>query len=188
MGGPGSGMKALTAPLHYTADELELALNILAMEGGRPTRTAELLASQGVKIPPQTLSDWKTRWADRYHDICTNLQEQRAERMAARAEDVAIRAAELELELLDQLAAQKGQLKAAETAGAIRNVTTTKTLNVEKVINPLRNRPSHITEIRNSDEILRALEAKVGNSIETTAEDITTTDPPLRVSVGEPQS
>jgi len=169
MGGPGSGMKALPSPRDYSPDTLELALNVLAMEGGRPRRTSELLATQGIHIPHQTLGDWKERWADRYHEICTNLQEQRAERMANAAEDVAIRAATLELELLDQLANQKSQLKPAETASAIRNVTTTKTLNVEKVINPLRNRPSHITEVRNADEILRALEAKLPKAIDTTA-------------------
>lgn len=169
MGGPGSGMKALDSPRDYSADTLELALNVLAMEGGRPRRASETLASQGITVHEKTLANWRDRWPDRYHEICTNLQAERADRMASRAEDVAIRAAELEIELLDQLASQKSQLKPAETAGAIRNVTTTKTLNVEKVINPLRNRPSHITEVRNADEILKALEAKTPRHINTTA-------------------
>lgn len=177
--------QSVTAPLKYSADELELALNILAMEGGRPTRASELLATQGLNVPKETLQHWKTRWADRYHQICDNLQDERAQRMAAQAEDVALRAAELELLLLEDLRNKRADLKAPELAGAVRNVTTTKTLNVEKVINPLRGRPSRITEVRDADEILKSLEAKLPKAITTTAEEVKTSETPTQVLVAQ---
>jgi hypothetical protein len=179
--------KSVTSPRKYTEDTLELALNVLAQNGGRPTYASAALAQQhGINIPHQTLSEWKHNYhPDRYDQICTALQDQRAERMAARAEDVALAATDLELLLLDDLRATRHNLKPAEVAGAVRNVTTTKTLNVEKVINPLRNRPSRITAIRSADEILKALEAKTHNTINSSAQLISTEIEPASVSVGE---
>lgn len=164
--------RSITAPRDYSADTLELALNVLAMEGGRPTRASELLAAQGIKIPKDTLQDWKKRHADRYSEIATELQDKRAERATAAAEDVLVACAALELEILEDIKTKRHELKPAELAAAGRNITTMKALNAEKIVNPGRNRPTHTSDARNVLEILKAINELLPNTPTTTAEEL----------------
>jgi hypothetical protein len=157
----------------HSMDTIELALNVLAIEGGRTQRAHEILAGQGIDVPKQTLSSWKLdSHADRYHQISTDVSLHRAERIANQAEEVALLAGQLERDLLKDLQAHRADLKPAEIAGAIRNVTTTKALNMDKVINPIRGRPSTITETRDANTLLESLAARLPPTIQGTAQEV----------------
>lgn len=181
-------MTAIIGPLEtrganagYTAEDIDSALTVVALYGGRTSLAAEALAEHGQPIPQQTLSRWKNHPDGRYDRVCTEVAPRIGERAAQLAEAVVLQASELEAELLKQIRDNRRDIKPSELAGALRNVTTTKALNMDKVVNPLRNRPSTITEHRDAHNILDELSNILG-TVNTTAEEITDTTPPHKTT------
>lgn len=145
----------------FTTEQIEQALWTLALHAGKPTAASEALKSQGLTISKQLLHDWQTeRHAERYEQIRQEAAHTIALKVAADAEQTMLQAGELERRILDQMqtALEAGELKPADLSGALRNVTTTKALNNDKISAPIRGRPSVITEHRSVDDIARKLE------------------------------
>lgn len=153
----------------YTAEDIDGALTVVALYAGRTQLAAEALAKHGTPIPQSTLDAWKHHPDGRYDRVCAEQAPRIGERAAQLAEAVVLQASELESELLDQMRAHKHDIKPSELAGALRNVTTTKALNMDKVVNPLRNRPSTITEHRDAHNILDSLVDMLPPAINSTA-------------------
>lgn len=174
------------APSEYTLEDTELALRTLALTGTRFEQALQLLKEHAHdhprlrKLPKSTLQYWaRKRHADRFEEIRTEVSRQVADRVANQAEEIALRAGELELELLEELQARKKGLESKDIASALRNVTTTKSLNIDKVASPLRERPTVIHQDRTADDILQALKALEPNLIiDSTAEEIPNTQQP----------
>ncbi len=158
----------------YPAETYVRGITAMILNGGNSWKAREMLLAQGHDIPARTLGYWKTLRADQYAQLQAELAPQMAERIAADAEAFIMQATEVEGLLLQELAAKRANLTANETAGALRNVTTAKTLNLDKIASPLRGRPSRVTEVRDVADILRSLENKLPKpAIDTTATEIT---------------
>lgn len=122
-------------------------------------RTSEDAAEQ-TGIPASTLREWKQDHPDLFDKLREDLEPQLVKRIAADAEMIVNRATAKELELLDAIDAS--QLSAKDAAGALRNVTTTKALNLDKVSSPLRERPSHVQHSQDIDGVVAKLWRMIG--------------------------
>lgn len=141
----------------YSPEDVDRGLLALAIHGAA-TRAATALEQQGHHIPERTLADWRTRHADRYHEIANQHARRVEDVIVQQARDAALMAGALEQDLMHRLATKAGELEAKDLANSVKNVTTTKGINVDKFLT-LTGRPNHVTEHRNADELLRKLDA-----------------------------
>jgi hypothetical protein len=150
----------------YTPTEVDRALSAAVFTGGNWTRAHELLVSYGDKAPSRdAIRQWATeKHADRYHELREELAPQVAKKVAAEAEALAFKLSEAEDLLAEQLiaAAQRGELPAKEISGALRNVSTSKALQMDKLSGPVRGRPTVIHGHADPSELLERLARKVG--------------------------
>lgn len=156
MGGKGSGALA-----KYPQEQIDYALAIVAIHAGRTQRAADALAAEGKPVPQGTLDYWKHHPDGRYDRVSKIVQDKIADKIATDAETTVLLAAELEREGLELLRGKMREMKAAELAGAVRNITTTKALNADKIIGPLRGRATQILEIRDANQIIASLQRKL---------------------------
>jgi hypothetical protein len=144
----------------YDTETIDRALWTIALHAGSANQASEALEAQGISIPRQTLHRWKTQQhPERYEEICKEASARLVERIAAEAEQFMLHASRVELKALERLEAQLDAGEVKDTASALRNITTAKALNNDKIASPLRGRPSIIHEHRNADAILRELAA-----------------------------
>lgn len=144
---------------NHDTETIERALLMIALHGGSPTQASQALRKQGVRISKQTLHDWKTaRYPERYQEICDEASSQLANRIAAEAEQFMVHASRVELKALRALEAdlEAGQIK--DVASALRNITTAKALNNDKIASPLRGRPTIIRQDKTAEEAIARLE------------------------------
>jgi hypothetical protein len=134
--------------------------------GGNWKKAKDLLQSYGDKAPADTtLAKWATEvYSDRYHELREELAPQVAKKIAAEAEALAFKLAEAEVLLAEQLvtAAENGELPAKELSGALRNLSTSKALQVDKLSSPLRGRPTVVHGHADPSELLAQLSRKLG--------------------------
>ncbi len=150
---------------NYTAPRIEEGLRALAMVSGNCEKASRLTG-----IPPKTLRNWRNdQHTERYAAIQAELQPTILADIAEHSEQLARRAAELEGELIEDLAANKGKLTPNETAGALRNVSTAKAINVDKAL-LLRGRPTSITATADVTELLKGLSSRFGAVVSTASE------------------
>lgn len=158
----------------FTEEQIETCLLELAVCSGRPRAAKERLAeAHGISIAEKTLAGWRDRiHAHRYQRICEEQEPKIKAAVIAKAEEVVAFAGELEMKALARLdrELEDESIPARDLAGALRNITTTKTLNQDKIASPLRGRPRQIVEHRSSGEILRRL-AEIG-VVDGTAEEL----------------
>jgi hypothetical protein len=152
----------------YTQAEIDKGLTLIAHCAGSAQHASEMSG-----IPMQTLYDWKTK---HHVELYRQIQEREGPKLEAlavnQAREIIVQAAELEKDLITQLAEQRYNLKAGEIAGALRNVTTTRGISVDKVLQ-LTGRPTVVTEHRSGDDILRSLKTKLpGLIVNGTAEEL----------------
>lgn len=151
-----------TPARRYTLEQKELALHTLALTGNRYEHACDLLRNhpEGFQVSRQLLHLWATQQLpDRYEEIRTQVSQQVAQRVANQAEQIAIAAGELELQLIEDLQAKHHDMDARDVATALRNLTTTKALNIDKIASPIRGRPTVIHSDRTAQDILNALKA-----------------------------
>lgn len=158
-----------------TIEDVEAALTLLARNGGNTALTHRQLEEAGQLIPQQTLHDWMSRrHVDRYREIQTQLAPQIEQAAINSAREIITVAAQKEAQLLEAL--DPSQLSAKDIAGALRNVTTTKALNIDKALLPLTGRPSSFSANLNPDDIAESL-AKKGLRISYDADATATEEP-----------
>lgn len=158
----------------FSEEEIELCLLELAVCSGRPMPASQRLKeAHGIKVARETLRQWRDgKHAHRYQRICEEQEPKIKAAVIAKAEEVVAFAHEVEMKALAQLDEEldNRSIPPRDLAGALRNITTTKTLNQDKIASPLRGRPPVIIEHRSSGEILRRL-AEIG-VVEGSAEEI----------------
>lgn len=173
---------AIQTRSNYDEETRERALHRLAINGGNCRRTSRELKAQGINISDKALGAWmNTRHRDRYMVIREETKETIAEHIAADAEQLAVQIAEAEQLALTATinAIQTGDLDPKELSGALRNLTTSKALQIDKIASPLRGRPTTIHEHRNPTEIIAKLnQLAPGLVIDSTAKDITDSNTP----------
>jgi hypothetical protein len=161
------------ARTRYDAGTVERALWALALNGGNGARTVDHLAAQGIHVPRTTILTWREVHADRYAKIQAEASDQLAEKIAADAEAFMVNAARVEALALEKLGEQieAGQVK--DVGSALRNVSTSKALNNDKIASPLRGRPSRIVEDRTPEQSFKRLAKLVpGLIVDSTAQEI----------------
>lgn len=155
----------------YTPEDVERALTQYALCGGNKKLASERLEQMGHPTPPQTIRDWALEYhADRYQEIRAELAPKINRRIQAEAEDLAFDLADLERKLSRKLRTQIEDMEPKDVANALRNATTSKSLNVDKIAGPLAGRPNVIVEHRSADDLLAKLE-RFG-VVEGTAEEV----------------
>lgn len=155
----------------YDTETVERALWALALHAGSPQQASEALAEQGISIAKQTLHRWKTQHAERYEQVRKEASSQIADRIASEAEAFMLAAAETERLALRKLHEQIENDQIKDVSSALRNITTSKALNNDKIASPLRGRPSVVVERRTADEALKRLE-RLAASVDSSAEEI----------------
>jgi hypothetical protein len=149
----------------YTDEEIERGLDAVAICSGNTRRAAALLKRQGLPIPRSTLRSWAAelhayRYQQIHHERLPAIYERIAERSEALAED----AADLEDQLLRQVKANAKGLRADQAAGALRNVSVAKAVNIDKA-SVIRGRPTEITAHADVSELLKGLTARFGSVV-----------------------
>lgn len=152
----------------YSQAEIDHALTALILNGGNAERTADELNGPCG----QTLLNWREKHSSRYQELQQTLAPRIADRIAAQAEELAVEIAQVEKQILEHLATKISDLDADKASAAIRNLSTSKALQLDKVSSPLRGRPTVIHETRTGDDLLRGLASKVGMAVDSTAEPI----------------
>ena len=129
----------------YSPEEIEYALTAVAAAGGSTKRAAKALEAEGRKVPESTLRLWRSDlYADRYREIEADELPKRYARLAERCEANAERLGVIEELLTDRLEAEASGLTPRDAAGALRNVSVAKAVNIDKA-SVIRGRPSEIT-------------------------------------------
>lgn len=166
----------------FTPEEIERALLALALKGGNTQRARDLLELDSTidRVPSKTaLHEWKHAHAERFNE----LRDQTRPKIEADAvRDYAVivaRTNELHLQGLEQTAATLHDLDAKDASAAVKNLAIAGGVAADKLL-VFTDRPNQITERRDPEQILRAIESIAG-----TAEDIT---PEALTSESEPSN
>jgi hypothetical protein len=149
----------------FTSTEIDKGLSAYILCGGSAHKAWELLQGYGGKVPArQTIDLWVERHSDRLHELREELHPQIAKKIAADAEGMALKLAQAEVAIAEKLvqALERDELPAKELSGALRNITTSKALQVDKLSSPLRGRPTVIHGSQDPAETLAALARKLG--------------------------
>jgi hypothetical protein len=157
----------------YTEEVHSEALMMLALCRGNAEEAHRRLKERGNRTPDaSTLSRWKIRDAERYEEIRTEISHKLVGEVANQAEQIMLEAGELELEIIARMRDELANLKPSDLSSALRNLSTTKALNNDKIASPIRGRPTVIHSDRTADEILRALKhLEPGLIVDGTAEE-----------------
>ena len=162
------------AGLHrkYTPEQVELALIAFLAYGNAEQASQHVQREHGFKPGGDLIRYWRDHAHQaRYMQLAAEHQDRIAATMAAESEEIARKAARLEHKLLDRLDRESDGLERKDLAGALRNVTTTRSLSIDKVASPLRGRPVIHEHRQTLGEIERRLVA--AGVIEGTAQEIT---------------
>jgi hypothetical protein len=150
----------------YSPAEIDKALSAYILCGDNAQQAHKLLVSYGDKNPPvsRSILNWTEWHADRLHELREELHPQIAKKIAADAEGMAIRLAQAEVQIAERLveALERDELPAKELSGALRNITTSKALQVDKLSSPLRGRPTVIHGSQDPADMLASLARKLG--------------------------
>lgn len=132
----------------YTEEQIDRALVEVALHGGNTRAAHRNLKAEGIDIPRATIQVWTTKTkTERYQQLRAELVPRIHAKIAADCEDTATEAARLERKMLAKLGDDFDQIAPRDQAGAIRNVSTVKAINVDKA-NLLRGQPTGIVEHR----------------------------------------
>jgi transposase-like protein len=141
----------------YSPEEIERGLTALILAGSSEA------ASQTCGIQATTLRDWKNTHRDRYDRIARDIEPQVVQRIAAEAENLALRIADREAAILRSMTdSDLAELKPAEKAATLRNLSTSKALQIDKLSSPLRERPSHVQHGNDAATLLASVARKLG--------------------------
>jgi len=170
---------------NYTSAEVTEGLTVLALCAGNSRRAERELEARGRRIPYKTLQAWKARiYATEYEDLCEREIPRQYAEIAQRCKDVALEASEVEMILLDRMRTEAQEIPARELAGAVRNVSTTKGINLTQA-GAADQRPTVIREVHDLAATVRALgkwmpelkDNPLAQAIDSTAVEVDTPDP-----------
>lgn len=141
----------------YTEAEVEKGLQVLALCNGNRRLAAKQLEDDGAPIPADTLRYWMENRPDDYDRIKARVLPAMQEMIAEGTEAIALKLIDLEAKAIEQLDDKIAELKPAEAAGALRNISTSKGINVDKA-QLLRGRPTSIPVALDAESLLRGLQ------------------------------
>jgi hypothetical protein len=151
----------------HTEPEVDLALKMLAFNGGNAHLTAKQLKEEGLDITRYKLEGWRERsFPRRYHQIRNELGKEVGEDMAGRAFERALQADEASRLYLNEAIKRLPDLAPEDIAKAIQAFSNAMKNNVEKA-QTLRGEPNVIEASRDINDEIRELERLgVGKRVE----------------------
>ena len=154
----------------YSEEMMDRGLLEVALQGGNTRAAHRNLKAVGIDIPRRTLYEWITvNQVERYQRLRTEL----APKIAAECEDTAELAGRVERGMLAQFEKDYSKLEPRDQAGAIRNVSTTKGINIDKAA-LLRGQPTEIVEHRHDvGELWSEFAAMFPSVVDGEADEIT---------------
>lgn len=148
---------------HYTDEQIDTALIALVLTGSSKEAVKHLRALPDYpRLGDRTLRGWQTKHADRLERLERELAPRVANRVAARAESIALRSLEVQAELVEQTHDKRAGLDADKASAAARNLAVVTGIAFDKLSGPIRGRPNVIIERRDPAEILRRIEQIAG--------------------------
>lgn len=160
--------------LQHTIGDVEVALRLLAYNGGNASRTCrELKVRADLDIHPNTLRGWQqNHFPEKYATIQREMADEIGERVGGIVTDLAIQGAEIQGQMLTKL---EDKLKETENVelkdltNGVRSLAQSTETNVRNR-QLLFNKPTSIVENRNIEEALDYFE-ELG-IIDSTAEEV----------------
>jgi hypothetical protein len=169
----------------HTAEQIEAALTVLALESGNMRRTREKLAQLELfdKVPgANTIGRWPETYRDRYAEIRREVAPRLKARMADTHDDLVTRLTALEHAAIDELEQELKELSGKDKAALLRNAAVSVGIHQDKA-QLLKNEPTSIQGRRELPEILRALASRgvvVEGVIDGDGEEIPPPPPPTK--------
>ena len=145
----------------YTDQEIQRGLNALIAFGGSPTAASKAIREAfDLEVPVGTLRTWRdATHAERYSKLQTEHAKDIEEAMVRDTRDLARAASLAERMAIEKTIESLETSTRLDPAQAAVAMSKVKTSNIDKML-ALTGRPQQITENRNANELLRALEAK----------------------------
>jgi transposase-like protein len=151
----------------YSPEERERGLTTLILAG------SSVKASELTGITEPTLRDWKREHRDQYERLQEELEPRVVKKIAAEAESLVLQIADREAAILKSFTdVEIAGLDAKDKAATLRNLSTSKALQIDKLSSPLRERPSHVQQGRDLDQVVSAMARLVGFDATATATEI----------------
>lgn len=148
----------------YGPKEVELALQASAALG------SALKASEQTGIPHSTILDWqRAKHRDRWLEIREKVADKAHAQVAAQIEDMLLDIGDAKKEALDRFRSEIGNLAGKDASAAVKNLAIAEANGIDKVL-LLRGKPTHISEHRAPEEIIRKLAA--GSVVDVEHEEI----------------
>ena len=156
----------------YTSDERELALRLLAFNGGNVSRTVQQLAQDGHAISDTALRSWKeVVYARRYAELCGEVANDVAANAAGEAMEIATQAAEAERLYVNAAMSRIDEVDARDLARGAQALSQVKATQIHSA-RLLREQP---TEIRETTDIADLIDVLARNKVFKEASDNTPT-------------
>lgn len=145
----------------WTQQEIEKCLHVLAWENGSAIRSIPIIEEQfGISVPKPTLISWKNQLhRDRYHQIREEVIPKIRARAAESAMSLAEEQAEVSAQILHRIRDELPEIPARDLAGALRNVETSKAINLDKH-QVLTGAPTSVVEHRSLRDLVHGLEKR----------------------------
>jgi hypothetical protein len=144
--------------LVQTEAEVDLALRLLVLNGGKYKPTVEQLEAEGIAISRDSLRNWRdTAFPRRYYEIRRDLGRDVGEEVAGRAFERALEADAATAEYIEEAVAKKGKVPAEHLAKNALALSQVVSNSVDKA-QLLRDRPTEIKEVRTVEAMVDDLE------------------------------
>lgn len=143
----------------WTMPDVELALQVLALNGGNSSKTSAILESEhNLNVPAQTIRKWaKTQFTNRYNIIQHELRNTISQDLASKLTENAQRSAEITETLLDSLSDDLDGLEPTEKSRVAKDVSQIGSTSIDKSL-LLRGQPTDISVAMKPEEIVAELQ------------------------------
>lgn len=146
------------ATTRYTEAHVDLALRLLALNGGKVKPTVQMLEEEGVPVAYATLRSWRHHvFPRRYWQIRHELGKDISEEVAGRSLERALQADEAAQQYIETAVEKLPAVPPAHLAKSALALTQAASTSIEKA-QLLRERPTEIVETRSVPELFADLE------------------------------
>lgn len=176
-------MATRTPTVRASREEIHEALQVVAYFNGSTTNARHELKRRGREVSTSTLAKWRNQHRDIYQACLDNLDDE----LAARNEQLIREQTEFEHQAMARLRDELPGMEHKDLIAALRNVSQAKGIAAEKIVNPIRGRPTLITEHREPSQLLAEMARIAAMAQPARAADVdsTASEEPAVIGSGE---
>jgi hypothetical protein len=143
----------------YTMKDVELGLQLLALNGGNAAKTAaQLEENHKLHVPANTLKRWANiQFTNRYNTVAHELRNTISQDLASKLTANAQRSADITETLLDSLADEVDDLEPIEKARVAKDISQVGSTSLDKSL-LLRGQPTDISVAMSPEDIVAELQ------------------------------